>query len=191
MDNFGGGKYSEHVSSDGSSTQPDSSMSAWGNSQAGAEPTEQSELNERQEQEASATLLDEGSARSAADSSDEAEGVFRDVDGDGVDSDNSDSVRHRVLPAAAGQGDEEGSVEGDRLVLEELFTAMGGPSWVRKDNWLSPLPLDKWHGITTDELGRVTGITLVNNHVAGRLSTGAHASAHIPSSHNLTAFSVD
>ena len=146
-------------------------MSAWAIFQAGRGTTfpcaDPSELIERQEQEASATLLDERSARSTttAGSNDEPERVFRNVDGNDMDSVGSDI--DNGLAAASNQGDAEGSVEGDRLVLEEFFAAMGGPSWARRNNWLGPLPLDQWHGITTDELGRVTGITLVDYRVTG------------------------
>ena len=173
MDNLGEGKYRDRSSSGGPSTQPDFSMSAWENFQAGRGTTSPragpSELTERQEQEASATLLDERSARSAttAGSNDELEpeGVFRNVDGSDIDYVGSDI--DNVLAAAANLGDAEGGVESDRLVLEEFFAAMGGPSWAHRNNWLGPLSLDQWHGITTDELGRVTGITLVDYRVTG------------------------
>ena len=172
MDNLREGKYRDRSSSGSPSTQSDYSMSAWENFQAGRGTTspraDSGEPTERQEQEASATLLDERSARSAttAGCSDEPEGIFRNVDGDDMDSDDSDI--DDVLAAAANRGDAEGSVEGDRLVLEEFFAAMGGASWVHRNNWLGPLPLDEWHGITTDELGRVTGISLVDDNVTGR-----------------------
>ena len=126
----------------------------------------------------------------AVNSVDETNVTFRDVVSNGGD----DDALHGVLVNDAINGDGDGknvSAGGDRLVLEEFFAAMGGPSWVRRDNWLSPLPLGQWNGITADELGRVTGITLGDNRVAGRLPTGSHASAHIPSSQNLTAFSAD
>ena len=102
----------------------------------------------------------------AVNSVDEAKVTFRDV----VSDDGDDDALHGVLVNDFIDGDGDGknvSAEGDRLVLEEFFAAMGGPSWVRKDNWLSPLPLGHWYGITVDERGRVTGITLPNNCVTG------------------------
>ena len=151
----------------------------------------ESQRHESQETAAAAITeseISEGSSV-AVNSVNEANATFRDVVGD----DDDEHALHGVLvnDAIDGDGDGNGSAEADRLVLEEFFAAMGGPSWVRRDNWLSPLPLGQWNGITADELGRVTGITLGDNRVAGRLPTGSHASAHIPSSQNLTAFSAD
>ena len=102
----------------------------------------------------------------AVNSVDEAKVTFRDE----VSDDGDDDALHGVLVNDFIDGDGDGknvSAEGDRLVLEEFFAAMGGPSWVRKDNWLSPLPLGHWYGITVDERGRVTGIALQSNSVAG------------------------
>ena len=90
-----------------------------------------------------------------------------------VVSDGGDDALHGVLlnDAIDGDGDGNDSVQGDRLVLEEFFPAMGGPLWVRRDNWLSPLPLDQWYGITVDERGRVSGIALQNT-VSGNCVCG-------------------
>ena len=96
----------------------------------------------------------------------EANMTFRDV----VCDDGDDDALHGALihDVINWDGDgKNGSAEGDRLVLEEFFAAMGGPSWVRSDNWLSPLPLGQWHGITVDERGCVMGIELQNNCVTG------------------------
>ena len=61
--------------------------------------------------------------------------------------------------------------EGDRQLLAEVFNAIGGPSWVCRDNWLGLLHVSHWHGVTVDELGRVTGIILEDNHTTGSSDT--------------------
>ena len=46
----------------------------------------------------------------------------------------------------------------DRAVLEELYWATGGPHWPNRANWLKVQPANAWHGVTTNEGGRVIGI---------------------------------
>ena len=55
----------------------------------------------------------------------------------------------------------------DRLVLTQLYEAMGGSGWTRKDGWLSDASVSQWAGVTTDTNGRVTGLNLRNNGVTG------------------------
>ena len=57
----------------------------------------------------------------------------------------------------------------DREVLEVLYHATGGPSWVRRINWLSAAPLSDWQGVRTDGNGRVTGLYLAANAMNGRI----------------------
>ena len=57
----------------------------------------------------------------------------------------------------------------DGLVLAELYHALGGPEWTRRDGWLSDRPLGQWAGVTVDAGGRVTSLNLANNAVAGDL----------------------
>ena len=38
----------------------------------------------------------------------------------------------------------------DRYALAEFYYATRGLFWKEKCNWLSPKPLDEWHGVTTD-----------------------------------------
>ena len=66
--------------------------------------------------------------------------------------------------------EEDAAVVGDREVLEELFVALGKPRWLRRNNWLSPLPLNQWRGITTDANGRVKEISLRALHLSGKRS---------------------
>ena len=61
--------------------------------------------------------------------------------------------------------------EADRPVLEELYAAAGGPDWTRSDGWLGSSPvLADWHGVTTDSLGRVAGLSLPANNLAGGIA---------------------
>ena len=57
----------------------------------------------------------------------------------------------------------------DRAALEALYDASGGSEWNTADNWLSDRPLGEWHGVTTDDDGRVVALFLGGNHLAGRL----------------------
>ena len=57
----------------------------------------------------------------------------------------------------------------DRLVLTEVYHALGGPGWARRDGWLSQLPLDAWDGVSVDSAGRVAGLNLAENGVEGEL----------------------
>ena len=53
--------------------------------------------------------------------------------------------------------------ESDRETLVAFYHATGGPDWIDNENWLSDKPLNEWHGVVTDELGRVTELRLKNN----------------------------
>ena len=55
----------------------------------------------------------------------------------------------------------------DRYALVEFYYATRGLFWKEKSNWLSTEPLDNWHGVTTDESGRVTELSLVDNNISG------------------------
>lgn len=64
------------------------------------------------------------------------------------------------------------SVATDRAALVALFDATGGPAWTNSTNWKTPAPLGEWHGVTTDAEGRVTGLSLPANGLAGQLPAG-------------------
>ena len=55
----------------------------------------------------------------------------------------------------------------DRAVLVAFYEATDGPNWTNKENWLSDAPLGEWYGVTTDETGRVTKLSFVDNNVHG------------------------
>ncbi len=59
------------------------------------------------------------------------------------------------------------STSPDRRTLEALYETTGGADWANNTNWLSSAPVADWHGVEVDAAGRVTGLTLANNNLAG------------------------
>ena len=57
----------------------------------------------------------------------------------------------------------------DRLALEALFKSTGGANWTNKTGWMTDAELGDWHGVTVDEEGRVTQLSLPENGLAGPL----------------------
>ena len=57
----------------------------------------------------------------------------------------------------------------DRAALEALYRAADGPNWTNKANWLSDAPLRAWHGVDTNEEGRVTELDLYDNQLRGEI----------------------
>ena len=55
----------------------------------------------------------------------------------------------------------------DRATLIALYEATDGANWTRNDNWLAGAPLAEWYGVTTDDSGRVTGLSLNDNRLSG------------------------
>ena len=49
---------------------------------------------------------------------------------------------------------------GDRAALAALYESTGGDGWFNDWGWKTDAPLGRWHGVTTDSEGRVTGIDL-------------------------------
>ena len=60
-------------------------------------------------------------------------------------------------------------VEMDRSTLAALYNATGGTDWTDNTNWLSDEPLGDWHGVTTDDEGRVTRLMLSSNNLVGTI----------------------
>ena len=58
-------------------------------------------------------------------------------------------------------------VETDRAALVALYNATGGANWRYNTNWLGSVPVGKWHGVTTDDDGRVTRLSLPINNLTG------------------------
>ena len=61
--------------------------------------------------------------------------------------------------------------ESDRAVLAYLHQSTGGEDWTNSDGWLGDGALGEWSGVSTDSLGRVTGLDLSNNGLKGRVGS--------------------
>ena len=61
----------------------------------------------------------------------------------------------------------EGTSVRDALVV--LYHAAGGDNWNNNENWLSDEPLGEWHGVTTDDDGRVIDLDLSENQLSGEI----------------------
>ena len=61
----------------------------------------------------------------------------------------------------------QGSAATDRVALEALYDATGGPGWTDNTNWKTTAPLGDWHGVTTDGDGRVLELRLGRNALTG------------------------
>ena len=57
----------------------------------------------------------------------------------------------------------------DRDILVALYAATDGPNWKDAENWLTDAPLADWHGVDTDEQGRVTQLHLNFNDLVGSI----------------------
>ncbi len=57
----------------------------------------------------------------------------------------------------------------DRDALVALYQATNGANWRNNDNWLSDAPLGAWHGVTTDDSGRVIELDLSDNQLSGSI----------------------
>ena len=57
----------------------------------------------------------------------------------------------------------------DRAALVALYNATNGANWTDSANWGSDESLDEWHGVTTDDDGRVTQLRLWENNLVGMI----------------------
>ena len=57
----------------------------------------------------------------------------------------------------------------DRAVLVELYNSTGGANWANNTDWQSDRPIREWHGVTNDADGKVTGLYLSGNRLAGEI----------------------
>ncbi len=71
--------------------------------------------------------------------------------------------------ALGGEARGQVGVESDREVLEAFYHATGGPDWFFSTNWLSDEPLSAWHGVHTNDEGRVWRLLLSSNNLTGAL----------------------
>ena len=61
----------------------------------------------------------------------------------------------------------QGSVATVRAALVALYDTIGGTGWTDCTNWTTAAPLGEWYGVTADADGRVTGLELPGNELAG------------------------
>ena len=62
-----------------------------------------------------------------------------------------------------------GSVASDRAALVALYNATDGDNWANNIGWLTDAPIGRWHGVTTDNNGRVTSLFLDSNQLTGAI----------------------
>ena len=62
-----------------------------------------------------------------------------------------------------------GSPATDRAALTTLYNATDGPNWENNTNWDTNEPLGEWHGVTTDDNGRVTHLSLRGSQMSGEI----------------------
>ena len=92
---------------------------------------------------------------------------------------------YRVLPlvvfcaAFAAEAAAQGNAESDRRVLEALYDATGGPGWTDNTNWKTSAPLGDWHGVSTDDDGRVRRLHLGRNGLTGPIPDALGDLAHL------------
>jgi Leucine-rich repeat (LRR) protein len=81
----------------------------------------------------------------------------------------------------------------DSLALIALYNSTDGDNWTDKTNWLSPdSALDTWYGITVTD-GRVTGLDLDYNNLAGTIPAAIDdlsALTNVNLNHNLISGSI-
>ncbi len=57
----------------------------------------------------------------------------------------------------------------DRDVLAKLYNATDGDNWKDSSNWLTDRPMGAWHGVGTDNTGRVRWLDLGDNQLKGAI----------------------
>ena len=67
----------------------------------------------------------------------------------------------------------------EREILSEFYEATGGPDWTNRENWMTDEPLSSWHGIEVDDEGRVTGLGLRANGLAGAIPSEIKGLEHL------------
>ena len=54
-------------------------------------------------------------------------------------------------------------------MLEIFYAETNGRNWINNTNWLTDAPLGEWHGVNTNDRGRVTTLTLIRNELSGEI----------------------
>ena len=63
------------------------------------------------------------------------------------------------------------TVADDKTALTAFYNATGGANWTNNTDWLSDEPLGDWHGVDTNDDGRVITLVLSNNNLTGSIPT--------------------
>ncbi|MCE2421844.1 MAG: Ig-like domain-containing protein, partial [Gemmatimonadetes bacterium] len=71
------------------------------------------------------------------------------------------------------------TTNGNFALLWDLYHAMGGDGWLRKDNWLTSEPIGTWYGVTLDSEGRITALDLFYNYLSGEIWDGIGELAYL------------
>ena len=74
-----------------------------------------------------------------------------------------------LLPACDGSDERTDAPPSEREALVALYNATGGPNWKNNTNWLSDVPPGEWLGVTADDKGRVTELSLFQNELSGEI----------------------
>ncbi len=106
-----------------------------------------------------------------------------DLDGDGTGDDPWSFGASSEYPNLKGVGPVS-LVDMDKSALVTLYNATDGANWTNNTNWLSEEPLGDWHGVTTDDEGRVTRLRLSSNNLVGTIP------AELGNLSNLTSLSL-
>ncbi len=69
--------------------------------------------------------------------------------------------------------------DAERDALEALYQDTDGDNWTNNRNWLSNASLDSWHGVTTDQNGRVTELDLSENELDGTIPSELGSLTHL------------
>ena len=70
-------------------------------------------------------------------------------------------------------------VNPDRITLAVFYRATAGHDWIDNTGWLSEGPLDKWHGVWTDDRGWVDSLRLAGNELHGRIPPELGSLTHL------------
>ena len=62
-----------------------------------------------------------------------------------------------------------GTPASDRAALVALHNGTAGASWKDSTSWLGDAPIGEWHGVTTDDSGRVIEVDLSDNQLSGEM----------------------
>ena len=103
------------------------------------------------------------------------------VDGSGLVTGVAEGAATLTAKAGTARGTAEITVVApDRAALVALYRATDGPNWVNNENWLTEVPLGDWHGVETDQSGRVVGLVMSQYDSDAREWRGNNLSGPIP-----------